>query len=435
MLGRIVLVTMSVALAPAVAEATTCSVSATTLDVDIGAGENATLYKRADGWIWVDYYFVPAGSLKCAEALAVDAIVIRGKDGSNERLTIQLEVETAAGFSYWSGAANKSWSVDLGTGYDSVGVRAENQSSAVHWRFGTGSDGADMVDLDDNREADIVALGTDGWYAGGGAGDDRIEGSLKLSGEPVVDLTTSATFDGHGGNDYLLGGTAPDYFYGRDGDDAIYGRGGDDHIEGGEGADYIVGGAGADELDDGTGDDLVLAGPGRDWIEAGFGNDALDGGPGRDTVSYRNRGNFYGGAVIDLASGSGGLSGETDNYTSIQNVIGTYAADTIIGNEDANLLDGLHGADLLRGNGGDDTLKGDLDGDTLEGGSGNDLLDGHYGDDVLRGGLGDDILKGGSDDDVLYGHGGDDVLECGSGTDRWSDPDSVPSVDCEIAVP
>jgi Ca2+-binding RTX toxin-like protein len=79
--------------------------------------------------------------------------------------------------------------------------------------------------------------------------------------------SNSATFDGGGGADEIIGGFGNNLIDGGNDDDilsarsgynCIFGGYGDDHLTGGSGVDYLFGGPGADILDGGPGDDHLF---------------------------------------------------------------------------------------------------------------------------------------------------------------------------------
>jgi Ca2+-binding RTX toxin-like protein len=422
-----VAIALAVALFPAAAEATTCAVSSTTLTVEMTPGTAAAIFKDANGSIYV-------GALRCAEASAVSAISILGSDGTSESFQIDLEVQGAASPTLWSGAATKAWTIDLGSGLDVVTFNVAQQPHAIAWRFGTLPDGTDVVDIDSNFEADFTIRGVESFAGFTGNGADRIEGRVKLSGQPLARLARPIEVQAGPGNDVIVGGTAADTLrgaagndqidgdagdddlWGSNGDDEIHGDAGDDVLIGEDGHDTLDGGAGLDELLGGIGDDFMLGGSGKDLFhEERFvdGNDVMDGGDGIDTVSYGLR---RIGMVVDLMAGTGGAAagGEVDSYAFIENASGSQTGNTLIGDDQPNILTGGPNGDTIIGNGGDDVLYGLSSNDTLNGGAGNDRIRGFNGDDVLDGGTGQDDLG------------------CGAGIDRWSDPDSTAAADCEI---
>src|SRR5262249_16590479 len=146
----------------------------------------------------------------------------------------------------------------------------------------------------------------------------------------------------------------------------------------------------------------------NDMLGGGPGADYLDGGAGNDTAQYVYSSN--GGVHVDLANhiATGG-DAEGDTLVSIENLMGSWSADTLQGDD---------GANSLAGGGGDDHLEGRGGNDALDGGSGNDFIDGGAGRDSIQGGAGNDVLYGGNDDDWIYAGMGDDFVDGGHGADH-----------------
>lgn len=201
---------------------------------------------------------------------------------------------------------------------------------------------------------------------------------------------------------------------------------------------------------------VLKGGDGNDILEGLGGADTFDGGAGSDTVSYANS---TLGVVSSLTTvfSSGPAVTQTndalgDTYSSIENIVGTGANDTLIGNSVGNTLTGGAGADVLEGMGGADILiggistldinnpldanntasyahasavsgstgitaslttpgnnTGDAQGDTyyniqnLTGSVYNDTLIGDSANNILIGGDGNDVLEGMAGADALYG--------------------------------
>ncbi len=155
-----------------------------------------------------------------------------------------------------------------------------------------------------------------------------------------------------------------DLFTGTIDSDVVYGLAGNDTINGGAGSDQLYGGDGIDTLNGEAGDDL---------LNGGAGNDVMSGGAGNDTVSYAD---VTTALTVNLATtaqqNTGG--GGRDTLSTIENVIGGSAADTLTGDANANRLDGGAGNDVLVGGAGNDVLIGGLGLDTLTGGVGLDTF-------------------------------------------------------------
>ncbi len=292
------------------------------------------------------------------------------------------------------------------------------------------------------------------------------------------------------GHDQIWGGTGHDVIQGGDGDDQLYGENGDDRLMGGRGADAlyggggidiadysdvtdgfvfnfatgertgaaaldtfdsiegVAGGAGADTLTGAANDDILEGGGGNDLIDGGAGNDRLIGGDGNDRFLAGDGADLFDGsagvdtidmranataAEVDLTAGTGAGSMAGDQFSNIENLLGTSYDDRLIGDGADNSFEGRKGADVLAGAGGRDSLRGGGGADQVNGGAGNDKLWGNNGSDnlsgsagrdVLRGGKGHDVLDGGAGRDVMYGGAGQDTFMFNDGKDRIRDFDS-----------
>jgi Ca2+-binding RTX toxin-like protein len=175
------------------------------------------------------------------------------------------------------------------------------------------------------------------------------------------------------GIDYVFGYEGHDWIFGLDGADLLFGMQGNDHLFGGGMDDTLKGGGGADDL----------------W-----------GGPNIDTAAYDDS---PAGVTVSLLSGSGsGGDAAGDQLDSIENLRGSFYADTLLGNNEVNVLHGLNGSDSLKGYGGTDTLWGGADNDFLYGLNEADTLYGEGGHDTLNGGAGADTMYGGPGNDIYY---------------------------------
>ena len=302
-------------------------------------------------------------------------------------------------------------------------------------------------DILDNRTAISMV-------ADGGNGDDTILGSS--SNDTLSGGDDNDELQGEGGNDTLSGDAGDDSLLGGHGSDRLVGGAGADTFDGGEDsdnqdidiADYsaestgfsvtigsgrndgpggtddvqnnvegVIGGSGADTLvgdgannilDGRAGVDSLHGGIGNDLLIGGSGaeNDSLAGDDGNDTVSYANR---TAGVTASIGT-SGGQTGETDTYVSVENFLGGSGNDAVTGSGAANslaggagndTLTGGRGNDSLEGGTGDDTLNGEADADSVDGGAGNDTLQGGAGDDTFTGDAGTDTINGGTERDSI----------------------------------
>jgi adhesin HecA-like repeat protein len=143
-------------------------------------------------------------------------------------------------------------------------------------------------------------------------------------------------------------------------DDRI-GRNGADVIQGDSNANTVLAQGGDDQVNIYNGPDVLCAGRGNDRMlvgEVAPSADTIDGGPGRDFISFNNGG---GPLTLDLAAGSVvGTTAGNDTLFSIEDVLGSQAADTVLGDNGPNMLQGGLGAggpDTIKGRGGIDVLK------------------------------------------------------------------------------
>ena len=165
------------------------------------------------------------------------------------------------------------------------------------------------------------------------------------------------------------------------------------------------------------GDDTLIGGPGAD---------ALDGGDGIDTADYSQTKNRGVNVFLDRAdteqpdTGSLGDDAHGDDFSSIENVIGSKFNDRIAGDGGMNSIMGGQGNDSINGNAGADTLMGGMGHDSLHGGAAADEVWGGMGQDMLWGCTGNDKVVGNMGDDTIWGGGGldDEGMEkSGSGKD------------------
>jgi hypothetical protein len=179
-------------------------------------------------------------------------------------------------------------------------------------------------------------------------------------------LQQPAFAGGHGATCTKTGGPEDDILRGTNGPDVLCGKGGHDVLIGRGGRDILRGGSGPDVLRPGSGPDRIV------------------GGPGGDTLSYADGVLPVG---VDLATGLATGQGH-DVILGVENVVGTFSADTLLGDAEDNLFRGYRGDDTIRGRGGHDKLVGEGDDDGLFGGLGDDTLNGGPGTDRCRQGSG-----------------------------------------------
>ncbi|XPV69995.1 MAG: hypothetical protein ACNI25_05315 [Halarcobacter sp.] len=171
-------------------------------------------------------------------------------------------------------------------------------------------------------------------------------------------------------------------------------------------ADTLIGDSDTNTIDGGKGDDLLLG---------GAGSDSFIGGVGIDTVSYA----LESSVDASLRNGTGLVGSDTDQFTDIENIIGTTGDDTIEGDENNNNLIGGTGTDTLSYAG---AISSDNTGVTVDLSLNtvvtvNDGIDKISGFENLIGSSKDDILSGDSQDNVIDAGSGNDTLKGGYGTD------------------
>jgi Ca2+-binding RTX toxin-like protein len=120
----------------------------------------------------------------------------------------------------------------------------------------------------------------------------------------LSDQTIDITILLGAGDDVAFGGASNDTVYGSGGNDFIDGGNGDDFLSGGIENDIIYGGAGNDRIEGGSGDNQLFGGAGNDiflpWgtsstnhIEGGQGSDIIRLGNGSNTVSGGSERDFF----------------------------------------------------------------------------------------------------------------------------------------------
>jgi Ca2+-binding RTX toxin-like protein len=276
------------------------------------------------------------------------------------------------------------------------------------------------VDFDEN--------GDDG--AVGEADNVHFQNSFAVSQNSLIasDVSAQEVGDDCCSGVTILGGSAGDTLSGTYSEDHIVGNNGGDVLHGETnpenccsfGNDFLVGGAGDDSLFGDTGDDMLDGGAGNDILD-GDGDDVgvlFDGG--EDTALYDTRTTPVVVTIDDVANDGETSVGEVDDVrTSVENVYGGLASDSLTGSDSGNFLKGNDGDDALNGGEGDDDLYGEAGNDTanggddqddVRGGDGNDALDGQAGDDDVYGNGGNDNVNGGDDNDRLQGDGGYSLL-------------------------
>lgn len=290
--------------------------------------------------------------------------------------------------------------------------------------------GDDLVDVGVN-----TVLRDDGWNsadtidlsaAAAGVTLDLVAGTASGEGTDTVVVaqpvpTSGAVVEVLGSThaDTLLGTDGPDQLVGKGGGDRIDGRGGDDLVMNdwdeyaptpGEPADDVFdGGDGDDYLDSTGGSDVLRGGAGGDHLRKEGGPASLDGGPGPDSLEvYLGPGRHVltGGQGRDQVS-LGVLATGPRTRGTFDQARGRFVVR--FGHRDPVRAQVLDVEDVdMPGNRGRWTYLGTPGPDRVRGGAA-------Y---VARGRGGDDVLIGSYADDVLLGGPGRDRVRGGAGTDR-----------------
>ena len=281
--------------------------------------------------------------------------------------------------------------VDGGTGNDIVNIAGVLS-------------GHEAITVDGGADDDTLFVNVSGVHPG--ALSFSFSSSFSFSGLSASNFEAIGLTTGDG-NDDITGGALADTLQTAGGLDTLNGRGGNDALFGGADADQIFGGSGNDGL---------YGGGGNDTLDGGQGQNTLDGGDGHDTVEYNATAlQLAEGVQVSLAAGRSHFDDvNRDTLVSIENVTGTFLADTIVGDAGANVLEGLASDDVLVGGNGDPNDTGDK----LYGGNGKDAIYGQGGDDTIDGGKQDDTLYGGAGTDTIDGGEGDDTIDGGAGYDK-----------------
>jgi len=371
--------------------------------------------------------------------------------------------------SFGGGKGNDT--IDGGGGFDKVSYPNDPQGVTVNLATGRATDGWGNTDTLISIEGvegsawndSITGNAADNRLDGrggqdtldGGAGNDWVEYNNASGGVGVkVDLVQGQASGGLG-TDVLIsienvqGSIYDDKLVGNNEANILQGMAGDDSVEGG-----LIGGGGNDTL---------LGGEGDDWLRGDAGNDSLDGGSGSDVVFYEGAAS---GINANLATGvvSNDGQGGQDALVNVENIIGSYYADTITFGASNGYGFGRAGNDTLIGGSGNQRFIAGSGDDSIDGGEGNDEVS-YYEDgydaqgfnptnrgvtvdlsagtatdnwgntDVLRnienangstfadritGNQQDNWLGGNFGDDTLIGNGGNDYLAGNSGNDLLS---------------
>ncbi|MBD1204408.1 MAG: hypothetical protein H9533_09750 [Rhodobacteraceae bacterium] len=229
----------------------------------------------------------------------------------------------------------------------------------------------------------------------------------------VVNLATGTATDSWGGTDSLTsiervqGSRFGDSITGSDADERFWGMKGRDTIDGGAGRDQVrydrdadFGGLlgvtvnletgvardgwgqrdtliGIEDVQGTNAGDSLTGNSGNNWFQGMAGVDSINGGRGTDGVDFWAD-DVTAGAVVNLSRRTGQVQddgfGNGETLVSIEDLYGTFRADSLTGSRGANWIGGDDGNDTLNGGAGNDTLAGGGGSDRLIGGAGRDVF-------------------------------------------------------------
>ncbi|WP_156459494.1 Ig-like domain-containing protein [Brevundimonas sp. Root1279] len=290
----------------------------------------------------------------------------------------------------------------------------------------TGGAGLDTADYSTAAAAVRAQLNTGSASDDGDGGADTLIGIENLTGSAFNDTLT-----GDGAANVLRGGLGADTLLGLAGADILWGGSGAlNQLQGGQGDDWYVleandsivelSGEGVDTVEarigayvmaanletliftgagafSGTGNaqnNAITGGGGDDTLRGRGGVDVLNGGAGNDTADYSQAAAGMRAQLNTNVSSNDG-DGGTDSFSSIENLTGSAFNDTLIGDGAGNILRGGLGADTLLGLAGNDVIWG-----------GSGVVN------QLQGGLGDDRYVLEANDSVVEVAGeGNDTVE------------------------
>jgi Ca2+-binding RTX toxin-like protein len=201
----------------------------------------------------------------------------------------------------------------------------------------TGNAGNNVINGGDGNDVIAGGLGADDLDGSAGSGDTLNYGTDKKG--ITIDLSANSVSG------------AP----GSDADGDVIAN--FENVTGGNGIDFLTGTDGVNLLNGNAGNDILNGGDGDDLLIGGKGADQLEGLTGNDTASYATS---SAGVTVDLnlatAQKKGG-DAAGDILSSIENLIGSRAADTLTGDAAANVITGGLKGDILTGGGGDDVFQ------------------------------------------------------------------------------
>lgn len=366
----------AILLAPAVAEAATCSYSAvtTTMTVTLNANETATVSTSP-----TSPTVLTLNGVSCAGALvsSTSTVMINGTNTGNETAIVDL---SNGPLGPGQGADDVIPEIEIDAALmGGLGDRLTVTGSAADDVLVIGALG---INLNDDDDRDISASGVENFTASGAGGDDVV--SAAGGAGTGAALTLPASLQGDQGDDELASGLGNDTIGGGTGIDTLRFPAAPAGVTvgvtvslavtaaqntGWAGTDTITGvrnveGTPFDDTLTGDGSANVINGfDGADRLTGGLGDDTLDGGGGGDTADYASS---TAAVTVALDQGTQDTIGAgTDTLLGFENLTGGSAADALAGDGAPNAIRGLAGNDVVDGRGGDDGLDGGTGTDTV----------------------------------------------------------------------
>lgn len=276
-------------------------------NLNISAGSNTILFRRGDGFDYVQTYLTSA-------TIEGDTVVF-GAGIRPDDLSVQIN-DSSISSGGGSGGGDVPMLVDS-VPVDGASASSGSSSGFVQLAIGIGNDEGTLItgEATDNSSGGEVPMLVDGSYAGDYAGETLnlynlsikrfvFADGTELSLEEIIGMADSGVIGDQRGSwddDFMLGSVA---------DDTIFGYGGNDKIDARDNNDYV---------NAGDGDDAVAAGSGEDYVQGGYGNDVLAGGRGDDYLACGSGNDVY---VFNRGDGNdfidnypGGTSGDTDTLS------------------------------------------------------------------------------------------------------------------------
>lgn len=439
-----------------------------------GAGADTLVGQQGNDT--ADYSTSPAGvTIAFASTLAEpDAITIgSGGDAQGDKLQlIERVIGSAFADTLTGGELNDTFvgggaadAIDGGAGIDTA-------------EYSTSSAGVSI-----SLDATGSALGV-----GGDAAGDALSNVENLIGSDFNDTLIgngmTNRLDGGKGNDFIRGGGNPgtELLIGGEGIDtadystsaaAVVARLNDDVLflsSGGDAAgdvlvtmENLIGSSFNDQLFGNSDKNRLEGGSGNDILIGGGNADTLVGGDGVDTAFYGTSAAAVTVALDNSFAATGG-DAQGDQFSTVENLVGSAFDDILFGSAANNQIDGGAGNDLIRGGGNTDI-------EILIGGAGIDTVDysgsaaavfarlfsgtngaasqggeadkdvllqmenvlGSNFNDLLHGTELANVLSGGGGADTLVGFDGADILNGGSGTDAADYTQSTAAVQVTLS--